>query len=66
MLKARFPQNLRVITLRDARLSPSYAGADINDNVKASVCPCDSASDRVRLPVPGRGLEVVVGALHRP
>ena len=26
---------------------------------------CDSASDRVRLPVPNRGLEVVVGALHR-
>lgn len=26
---------------------------------------CDSASDRVRLPVPNYGLEVVVGALHR-
>jgi hypothetical protein len=26
MLEARFPQNLRVITLGDARLSPSYAG----------------------------------------
>ena len=24
-----------------------------------------AASDRVRLPVPNRGLEVVVGALHR-
>jgi hypothetical protein len=65
MLKARFPQNLRVITLGDARLSPSYAGADINDNVESVSLPCDSASDRVCLSVPNRGLEVVVGALHR-
>jgi hypothetical protein len=39
MLKARFPQNLRVITLADARLSPSYARADINDNVDSVSLP---------------------------
>ena len=39
ILKARFPQNLRVITLGDGRLSPSYAGADINDNVESLKLP---------------------------
>jgi hypothetical protein len=39
MLEARFPQNLCVITLGDARLSPSYAGADINDNVGSVSLP---------------------------